>query len=141
MADRKLFVVGTGALALAFAVGLGLRGTVVAQQAAPTQSVGLSTTMTHTLDLGPEIEGMAGRRLRLRVLTLAPDGVIAVHNHRDRPTVEFVLSGSATEFRGAAERIVREGEAVLSDKDTTHWWRNTGTVPTVLVAADIFRPQ
>jgi quercetin dioxygenase-like cupin family protein len=101
----------------------------------------VNTTNTAVMDLGPEIEGMAGRQLRLRLITLAPGGMFAVHNHRDRPTVEFIMSGSPTEFRGSAERIVRQGEAVLSDKDTTHWWRNDGSTPVIFVAADIFRPQ
>jgi quercetin dioxygenase-like cupin family protein len=93
------------------------------------------------MDLGPEIEGMAGRQLRLRVITMAPGGLFAEHNHRDRPTVEFVLSGSATEFRGSAQQVVREGESILSDRNTTHWWRNDGSTPVVFVAADVFRPQ
>ena len=142
---RPTLIVGSiSALSLAFLLGLGLGKGVVAQQpgqAAPTQSSGVTTNNTATMDLGPEIEGMTGRQLRLRVITVAPGGVFAVHNHRDRPTVEFVLSGSATEFRGGAQRGYREGEAVLSDKDTTHWWRNDGSTPVVFVAADVFRPQ
>jgi quercetin dioxygenase-like cupin family protein len=118
-----------------------LSGTVVAQQAAPTQAVGLETPKTVTLDLGPEIQGMGGRQLRLRVVTLAPGGILPVHNHRDRPTVEFVLSGTPTEFRGDTQRIVREGESVVSDQNTTHWWRNDGTTTVTVIAADIFRPQ
>jgi quercetin dioxygenase-like cupin family protein len=52
-----------------------------------------------------------------------------------------VLTGSATEFRGTVEKVYKEGDAVLSDKDTTHWWRNDGSTPAVFIAADIFRPQ
>jgi mannose-6-phosphate isomerase-like protein (cupin superfamily) len=139
MTSPKLILAGWSALALAFMVGLGNAG--LAQQAAPTQSTGLSTTKTVTLDLGPEIEGMAGRQLRLRVVRLEPGGVFAVHNHRDRPTVEFIWSGSPTEFRGDVQRVIHEGEAVLSDKSTTHWWRSDGVAPVTFVAADIFRPQ
>jgi len=123
------------------AAAMGIGGTVVAQQAAPTQSVGLATPKTVTLDLGPEIEGMAGRQLRLRIVTLEPGGILPVHNHRDRPTVEFILKGGPTEFRGDQQRVVPEGEAVVSDRNTTHWWRNDGKETVTFVAADIFRPQ
>jgi quercetin dioxygenase-like cupin family protein len=136
----KLMLAGAGALAL-FAAGLFLGNAGIAQQVAPTQSAGVTTNKTVAMDLGPEIEGMAGRQLRLRIITVAPGGVFAVHNHRDRPTLEFVLSGNATEFRGEAQRVYGEGEAVLSDKDTTHWWRNDGQTPAVFIAADVFRPQ
>jgi quercetin dioxygenase-like cupin family protein len=130
------------AIALAIAAaGLGFGGAVVAQQTAPTQAVGLATPKTVTLDLGPEIEGMAGRQLRLRFVTLEPGGILPVHNHRDRPTVEFILKGSPTEFRGDQQRVVPEGEAVVSDRSTTHWWRNDTRETVTFIAADIFRPQ
>ena len=96
------------------AAGIGIWGTLVAQQAAPTQAVGLATPKTVTLDLGPEVEDMVGRQLRLRFVTLDPGGILPVHNHNDRPTVEFVLKGSPTEFRGDQQRVVPEGEAVVS---------------------------
>jgi quercetin dioxygenase-like cupin family protein len=127
-----------GALSLTFALGLAFGQT---QQTPPTQNVGVATTRNVAIDLGPEIEGMAGRQLRLRLITLAPGGVFAEHSHVDRPTVEFVLTGDATEFRGATQRVVREGEAILSDRNTTHWWRNDGSTTVTFVAADIFRPQ
>jgi mannose-6-phosphate isomerase-like protein (cupin superfamily) len=139
--NPKLVLGGAGALGLAFLAGLTLGGRGLAQQTPPTQSIGVSTPKSVSMDLGPEIEGMAGRQLRLRVLRLEPGGVFAVHNHRDRPTVEFVWSGSPVEFRDEVRRVVGEGEAVLSDRNTTHWWRNEGTEPVVFVAADIFRPQ
>ncbi|WP_376096088.1 cupin domain-containing protein [Roseomonas sp. CCTCC AB2023176] len=139
---RMKFLAGGGAaLSLAFLVGLAFGQAGLAQPAVPTQNVGVVVNRTATMDLGPEIEGMAGRQLRLRVITMAPGGLFAEHSHRDRPTVEFVLSGGAVEFRGSAQQTVREGESILSDRNTTHWWRNDGSVPVVFIAADIFRPQ
>ena len=54
---------------------------------------------------------------------------------------EFVLSDSATEFRSEGQRVYAEGEVVLSDKDTTPWWRNDGQTSVVFIAADVFWPQ
>jgi quercetin dioxygenase-like cupin family protein len=58
-----------------------------------------------------------------------------------RVTNGKALTGDATEFRSATQRVVREGEAILSDRNTTHWWRNDGSTTVTFVAADIFRPQ
>ena len=40
-----------------------------AEDAAPKGNKGFTVSKTTTVDLGPEIEGMNGRQLRLRVLT------------------------------------------------------------------------
>ena len=77
----------------------------------------------------------------MRIETLEPGGMLALHSHENRPAVEYVLSGSATEFRGDAEKPYKAGDAVLADKGTTHWWRNDGTEPAVFIAVDIFQPQ
>ena len=73
-------------------------------------------------------------------MTLAPGGVFAVHSHKDRPSVEYILKGTATEFRGDIRKEYREGDSVLADKDTVHWWRNDGTEPAIFVAVDVFNP-
>jgi uncharacterized cupin superfamily protein len=56
--------------------------------------------MLATLDLGPEIEGMAGRQLRMRLVTMAPGGVFGpVHDHRDRPGMVYILEGCITDHQ------------------------------------------
>jgi len=44
------------------------------EQAAP-ETRGVTAELLTTLDLGPEIEGMAGRQLRMRMVTIEPGGV------------------------------------------------------------------
>ena len=42
--------------------------------------------------LGPEIEGMTGRQLRMRMVTIEPGGVFGpIHDHKDRPGTVYVL--------------------------------------------------
>src|SRR5262245_40178534 len=77
-------------------VGLGVG---VSQQTPPTENKGYKAPVVASLDLGPEIDGMQGRQLRMRILTLEPGGVIAVHPHKDRPSVARVLEGTLTELR------------------------------------------
>ncbi|NUO55686.1 MAG: cupin, partial [Hamadaea sp.] len=43
------------------------------EQAVPPSS-GVSVELLATVDLGPEIEGLAGRQLRMRMVTIEPGG-------------------------------------------------------------------
>ena len=114
--------------------------TVLAQMAPPSESKGVSAKLIGSLPLAPEFDRIEGRQLRMRVVTLAPGGVFAVHSHNDRPSVEYVLKGTATEYKGEASKVYAEGDAVLANKNTTHWWRNDGTEPAIFVAVDVFNP-
>src|SRR5207245_2289098 len=100
--DKRLKVGVLSALAVSsLAIGLGI---ALGQQTPPTENKGVSAKQIGAMELGPEIEGMAGRQLRLRVVTLDAGGVFAVHSHKDRPTIEYVLKGNATEFKGGAAK-------------------------------------
>lgn len=112
----------------------------LAQMAPPTESKGVAAKLIGALPLGPEFERSEGRQLRMRVVTLGPGGVFAVHSHKDRPSVEYVLKGSATEFKGDASKTYNEGDSVMADSNTTHWWRNDSSEPAVFVAVDVFNP-
>lgn len=113
---------------------------VLAQMAPPAESKGIAAKLIGTLPLAPEISAIETRQLRMRVVTMAPGGVFAVHSHADRPTVEYLLKGQATEYIGDSSKKYTEGEAVLADKNTVHWWRNDGTEPAIFVAVDVFNP-
>jgi hypothetical protein len=55
------------------------------EQVAP-ETRGVTVKLPATVDLGPEIEGMAGRQLRMRIVTIEPGGVFGpIHDHRGRP--------------------------------------------------------
>jgi len=50
------------------------------------ETKGVTVKLLATVDLGPEIEGMAGRQLRMRMVTFEPGGVFGpIHDHKDRP--------------------------------------------------------
>ena len=113
---------------------------VLAQMAPPTESKGIAAKVIGSLPLAPEISGIENRQLRMRVVTMAPGGVFAVHSHAGRPSVEYVLKGQATEYIGDSSKKYTEGESVLAGKSTVHWWRNDGTEPAMFVAVDVFNP-
>ena len=68
------------------------------EQAALTN--GVTAEVLATVDLGPEIEGMAGRQLRMRMVTIEPGGVFGpMHDHNDRPGIVYILQGTITDHR------------------------------------------
>ena len=138
MKTSTLIRVGVG-MAVGAAV-IALVPAVLAQMAPPSENKGVSAKVIGALPLAPEFDRIEARQLRMRVVTLAPGGVFAVHSHADRPSVEYVLKGKATEFKGDASKPYVEGDAVLADKNTTHWWRNDGPDPAIFVAVDVFNP-
>jgi hypothetical protein len=87
------------------ALVLGLR-TAGGQQTPPTENKGMKAPLVASLDLGQEIDDMQGRQLRMRVITLEPGGVIAVHPHKDRPSVVYLLQGN---MDGASRGWLPEG--------------------------------
>jgi quercetin dioxygenase-like cupin family protein len=47
---------------------------------------GVTVELLATVDLGPEIQGLEGRQLRMRMVTMEPGGVFGpVHDHKGRP--------------------------------------------------------
>ncbi len=138
MNAKRLFILTAWLVGWWLIVGL---WPVSGQQAPPTENKGVKIDALATIDLGPEIDGMQGRQLRLRLLTVEPGGMIAVHSHKDRPAVARVLQGTLTEYReGGVTKEHAEGESVAAGKDTTHWEENRGTKPAVLIVGDIFKP-
>ena len=95
-----------------------------------------------TVDLGPEIEGMAGRQLRIRMITIEPGGVFGpLHDHKDRPGMVYILQGTITDHRNGVATDYDYGPGVgwPEDKDTLHWLENRGTMPAVEISVDIVR--
>ena len=106
----------------------------------PAENKGMKAPVLSSLDLGPEIEGMQGRQLRMRMMTIEPGGALAMHSHKDRPAVVYLLKGTWTEIREGGEvREHKEGETWAEGKETTHWAQNRGTVPAVAIVVDIFK--
>src|SRR5690606_16057763 len=63
-------------------------------QEGPKDNKGFNTLKSEIVDLGPEIAGMEGRQLRLRLLQIEPGGHIGIHSHQDRPAVVYFLKGA-----------------------------------------------
>lgn len=109
------------------------------QQTAPTDNKGFKATVKQVVDLAPELDGMQGRQLRMRLLTIEPGGYIGMHSHKDRPAVIYSLQGIDTvTLENGTVKILRPGDTSSANKHTTHWHRNDGKEPVVLIAVDVF---
>ena len=117
----------------------GWEGVMSHEQAIP-ETRGVTVTLLAALDLGPEIEGMAGRQLRMRMVTIEPGGTLGpIHEHRDRPGVVYILQGAITDHRDGAATEYGIGVGWPEDRNTSHWLENRGAIPAVEISVDIVR--
>lgn len=109
------------------------------RQAAP-ETKGVAVEWLGSVDLGPEIEGMAGRELRMRKVTIEPGGVFGpVHDHKGRPGIVFILQGTITDHRDGVATEYGPGVGWPEDRNTLHWLENRGAIPAVEISVDIVR--
>ena len=114
----------------------------MSNEQAASATTGVTVELLAALDLGPEIAGMAGRQLRMRMVTIAPGGVFGpVHDHKDRPGMVYILQGTITDHRDGVAKDYGPGVGWPEDRNTTHWLENRGTVPAVEISVDIVRQE
>jgi quercetin dioxygenase-like cupin family protein len=113
------------------------------QKMSTAQAKGVTDTVLSRIDLVNEPVGLAGHALRLRRLVIQPGGIVPWHSHTDRPAIIYIISGTITEYRSTCMvPIVHEaGDAAVEVKNTSHWWKNTGKRPVVLLSADLFHDK
>lgn len=103
-------------------------------------SSGVTIELLSTMDLGPELEGMAGLQFRMRKVTIEPGGVFGpLHDHKGRPGMVYVLHGTITDIRDGVATEYGPGVGWPEDKNTNHWLENRGTTPAVEISVDIVR--
>ena len=126
---------------LALALCLTLPSLPALAQEPPTTNQGLSGKLLHEMPLAPEFAETGGRILRTRLLRVEPGGVVARPSHAERPSIEYVLSGEATEhLDDGTTTVYRAGDVIPADHTKTHWW-TIGEQPVEILAVDIYLPQ
>ena len=117
----------------------GAKGDAMTSEQEVPETKGVTVRQLATVDLGPEIEGLAGRELRMRIVTIEPGGVLGpLHDHVGRPGLVYILEGTITDHRDGVAREYGPGVGWPEDKSTMHWLENTGTTPAVEISIDIF---
>ena len=110
------------------------------QKPGPTAPVGVTDVVRSSTDLSKEPLALKGRQFRLRQLEMQPGGIVPWHSHNERPAMIYVVSGEVTEYASScATPIVHKAGDVAPEKNgTSHWWKNTGNKPAVLISVDLF---
>jgi quercetin dioxygenase-like cupin family protein len=135
MIQKRLAIAVASGMTLAFAVG------VAVGQNAPTENKGVAVSPPTFVDLSNEVDSAAGRQLRLRVVTIEPGGVVAMHSHKGRPAVAIAQGGTLTEhLENGDVHDHPQGQAWTESNGISHWAENKGSEPLKVVACDIFKP-
>jgi quercetin dioxygenase-like cupin family protein len=116
--------------------------TVVAEQGqkpGATTPRGVTDTVLAATDLGQEKVALPGHMFRLRSLVIEPGGEVPWHSHADRPAIIYIVEGEVVEYAStcAVPILHKAGDVAPETHATSHWWKNTGSKPAVLLSADI----
>ncbi|MEZ5923635.1 MAG: cupin domain-containing protein [Hyphomicrobiaceae bacterium] len=99
---------------------------------------GVTDDVIGKINLNDEKVGIS-RMFRLRRLEVQPGGVVPWHSHGDRPAIIYIVSGSITEYASTCAVPIehKAGDVSAETMRTSHWWRNNGSEPTVLLSSDL----
>ena len=103
------------------------------------KSKGVKAEVLETVDL-TGWRDMGNFRLRTRLLTIDAGAVVATHNHGDRPSIVYVVSGEIIEHNAFCSEPIfyKAGDhSAESGVGTTHWWENTSDQPVVIISSDV----
>ena len=91
------------------------------------------------IDLADEKIALKGHLMRVRKLEIQSGGIVPWHSHGDRPALIYVVSGQIYEHASncAVPILHKAGEVARETHATSHWWKNEGTAPVVLLSFDI----
>lgn len=106
---------------------------------APSAPVGVTDTELAAIDLAAENVRLNQRRLRMRHMTIAPGGIVPLHDHADRPALIMVNSGEI--YENSSKCLVpilhKAGDIAREYLGTKHHWKNETAQPVELTIADI----
>jgi quercetin dioxygenase-like cupin family protein len=99
---------------------------------------GFDVKVLGSIDLGPEIDGMAGRVLRMSYVTVAPGGGLTAHSHDGRPEIIYVVQGILTEERNGGPPVDHKaGDVLIMKTGITHVLSNRSADPAIFISAPI----
>ena len=101
-----------------------------------TAAKGVTDKVLSQIDLAGEKLALQGRLLRVRKLEIQPGGIVPWHSHEDRPALIYVVSGEINEYASncAVPIVHKAGEVARETHGTSHWWKNNGKAPAVLLS-------
>src|SRR5258708_33608256 len=102
------------------------------------ENKGVTVKLLAATDLGPEIDGMEGHQLRMRMVTMEPGAIFGpVHDHKGRPRTVYILQGIITDHRNGVSTDYGVGVGCPDDKKSPHCLENKGTNTALEISVDI----
>jgi len=110
------------------------------QKMGPTTPSGVTDVVRASTDVSKPPYNIAGRLFRLRQLDMAPGAIVPWHSHNERPAMIYIVSGEVVEYASSCAVPIthRTGDVAPEKFGTSHWWKNTGSTPAVLISVDLF---
>ena len=106
----------------------------------PKDSKGIKKVrLMGTVGLAGQFDDVKNRMLRAREVDIEPGGVVAVHQHDQRPGVAYVVSGELIEHRAGGEKpaVKKAGDAAFEQSGVIHWWENKSDKVARVIVVDI----
>ena len=108
----------------------------------PPATRGVVVKLLATVDLGPEIEGMAGRQHGMRMVAVEPEGVFGpLHDHRRRSGTVSILQRTITDHGNRVSADYGPGVGRPEGRNTSHRLENRGTTPAAEISVDIVKQE
>lgn len=88
--------------------------------------------------------GVGNLQLRTRRLIVAPGGIVPTHEHDDRPSIVYVVSGEIWEHSAFCAVPIRHRAGEWTPefgRGHRHWWENRTRRPVVLTSSDVVPPE
>ena len=127
-------LIGIGALAVGFGLGL-----AVVHQATAQQATGVDFKVLNTVDLGPDCPGYIAR---MRKVTFSPGANVPMHSHKERPEVAYILQGTLTDQRkDQAPTQEKAGTSAVNGREIEHEVNNKTSKPVVVIGVDIIKKE
>lgn len=88
--------------------------------------------------------GVGDLFLRTRRLTVAVDGIVPTHQHDDRPSIVYIVSGEIIEHSAFCSVPILHKAGDFTPEfgpGHAHWWENRSGVVVVLTSSDVVPPD
>ena len=110
------------------------------QKPGPSAPKDVTDVVRSSTDLSKEPLALKNRLFRLRQLEVKPGGIVPWHSHNERPAMIYIVSGEVVEYASSCAVPIthRAGDVAPEKNGTSHWWKNTGSKPAVLISVDLF---
>ncbi|MCE7733169.1 cupin domain-containing protein [Vibrio campbellii] len=111
------------------------------QEKAPTQPIGETELNIGSIELADVafLKNIDVNRLKLALneVRIAPNGVVPLHSHNERPAIMFVVQGEITEYNSNVNEPKKHKapSVAVEFNDVEHWWKNEGDEEVVIYSA------